>query len=175
MYTNNYEFTRINAIKLLIKNKKGKVLLIQEPETNDWMPLHWGLPGGKPTETESMLETIERKVKGDIGVDVEIHGVVRVEELLVKGRTVLMFIVTAETSSDVVSGEAKNHKWVSKEEVDNMDIKEFTEFYNKKLLTDYFEERLPAPIPLSIFKTEEYYKMDKDEEYQSWFNSGSKK
>lgn len=175
MYTNNYEFAKINAIKLLVENSKGQILLIQEPETNDWMPLHWGLPGGKPTETESIQETVERKINGDVGGKAEVLGIVRVEELLIKGKTVLMFIALAKTDSDNVDGEAEEYKWVSKDDIEKMKIEDFTEFYNKKLLLDYFEKKLPEPTPLSVFMTEEYYKMENNSEYKKWFESGTKK
>ena len=91
MYTGNYNFQSVNVIKIILENLEGKVLLIQEPETNSWMPLHWGLPGGKPTETESIYETLNRKVSTDINQRIKIIGLLRIEELLTKGRTVLMY------------------------------------------------------------------------------------
>ena len=174
MYTKNYTYTGVNAIKIILKNPENRILLIQEPETNDWMPLHWGLPGGKPTETESLIETFNRKSKSDIGQNLIPIGIVRIEELLMSGKTVLMFIVLAETKSNEVQGEGVSYKWVSKKEVENMDTNEFTEFYNKGLLLDYFNENYTI-IPFSVFGTLEYYKMENDKKYQSWIESGKAK
>jgi hypothetical protein len=98
-----------------------------------------------------------------------------VEELLVKGKSIFMFIALAKTDSNTVGGEAKEYKWMSKKDVENMQIEDFTEFYNKKLLMDYFEDKLPKPVSLSILSTEEYYKMGDNEQYRKWFTSGSKK
>ncbi len=174
MYTNNYTFTEITVVKIILRNPQNKILLVQEPETNNWMPLHWGLPGGKPTETESILETFTRKSKGDIGQELIPKGVIKIEELLMNGRTVLMFIVLTETNSDKVSGEGTNYKWVSNEDVEKMTTNEFTEFYNKRLLLDFFNDDYGL-IPFSVFNTLGYYSMENDKDYQSWLRSGKAK
>lgn len=173
MYTSNYDFQGTSVVKIVLKRPDGKILLIQEPEDNNWMPLHWGLPGGKPTETESLGETLDRKIKTDIGQDVEIKGLFKIEELLMKGRTVLMYIVIASCNGEDVSGEAKSYKWVSEKEIENMRIREFTEFYNRGLLLEYFKnpERV---VTLEIFNTLRYYEMDDNPTYQEWFKSGQK-
>ena len=75
MYSRNYDYIAINAVKLIVTNPAGRVLLIQEPEYNDWMPLRWGLPGGKPTEKESLKETLERKSKTDVGQHLNVQGI----------------------------------------------------------------------------------------------------
>jgi len=173
MYTNKYDFQCMNAIKIILRNSEGKVLLIQEPENNNWMPLHWGLPGGKPTETESLLETFQRKVKTDIGQNAELKGLFSVKELIMDHKTVLMYIVVAECTKDEVSGEAKEYKWMDKSDIEKMQIKEFTEFFNKNLLMEYFANPNKI-IPFNFFDTYEYYKMGNDIAYNEWFKSGTK-
>ena len=175
MYTGIYDYDRVNVIKIILENQDGKILLIQEPKNNNWMPLHWGLPGGKPTKNESLSETLIRKIQNDIGNDVEIDGVVEIEEILMKERTIFMYIVKAKTRTDKISGEINDFKWVSKEDVGKLEISDFTEFYNKRLLSDYFDGKLSNPIPLEIIKTGEHYKLETDPEYINWINSGSRK
>lgn len=172
MYTDNYDFTSLNVIKIIVKNEEGKILLIQEPENNKWMPLHWGLPGGKPTERESLMETFERKAKTDVGQKLKFGGILKIEELLMKKRTVMMYIVLAEATSDEVNGEAKKYKWIDKKEIKKMKTSDFTEFYNKKLLMDFFENKLKS-ISSSVIETWNYYKMGNEKEYEEWFKSGS--
>ncbi len=171
MYTGNYDFQAVNPIKIILGNEEGKILLLQEPKTNTWMPLHWGLPGGKPTETESLLETVNRKIKTDIGIDVTLEGIYKIEELLIKGRTPIMYIFVASCKNTKVMGEAKEYKWVSKEDVAQMSINKFTEYYNKALLLEYFDNPT-SRIPLNIIKTWEYYKMSDQKEYKQWLESG---
>jgi len=64
MYTNDYDFAGVNAVKILFVNNEGKILLTQEPENFAWMPLHWGLPGGKATKK---LPRIKRGLKTKVG------------------------------------------------------------------------------------------------------------
>jgi len=60
-----HRYPKINSIKVIIENKEGKVLLIQEPETDEWMPLHWGLPGGRPHLKESLYSALKRSLQED--------------------------------------------------------------------------------------------------------------
>jgi len=167
-----YDFKTINVVKMLVRNSKNEVLIIKEPATNKWMPLHWGLPGGKPLLKESLLETFERKSVGDIGQNINLKGIVSIKELLMDNRTVLMFILLAEASSNEVAGEGAEYKWVSKKEVANMGVNDFTEFFNKDLLLTYFSEDFVL-TPYSIIETHDFYNLENDPDYKSWLKSGS--
>ncbi len=173
MYTNDYDYTRVNAIKIIVKNAEGKVLLIQEPATNDWMPLHWGLPGGKPTNRESLLETFERKCMSDLGSKLTLKGIFRTYELLQEKRSVLMIIVVAEGNLTEIKGEIGNYKWVGLEDVTAMDITEFTEFYNKEMLIDLFTKAYDL-VDFNSIRTLPFYSMSADQEYTRWLESGKK-
>jgi len=173
MYSGNYDFDTTNVIKIIVQNSKEEILLIQEPENNEWMPLHWGLPGGKPTERESLLETFKRKSKTDVGQKLILKGLLEIKELLLNGRSVLMYIVLAKADSNQVSGEAKTYKWVNKEEIVRMKTEDFTEFYNKKLLLNFFSGKY-NPVPLDIIKTWEYFRICDTDDYKKWLTSGKK-
>ena len=54
MADERYSYEKANVIKIIAQNSRGEVLLIKEPDTNDWMPGHLGLPGGKPFAQESL-------------------------------------------------------------------------------------------------------------------------
>lgn len=171
-----YQYEKVNAVKIILQNKERKVLLLQEPQNNTWMPNHWGLPGGKPLEKESLLEAAQRKIKGEIGQGIKLLGLFRLEELLIEGRTVLMFIVVGEVGKETKpQGEAQSYLWVSKEEVEKMPIKEFTEYYNKKLLLNFFEEETLKLAPLSLIETEKYFQIKDQPDYKKWFESGKAK
>jgi hypothetical protein len=88
-----------------------------------------------------------------------------------ENRTVLMYIAYAETDNANDGGEGAKYKWVDKSEVEKMDINEFTEFYNKDLILDFFEGNYKL-IPISILDTREYYKMEDNTDYKRWFKSG---
>ncbi len=174
MEDKRYQFEKVVAIKVIVENPKGKILLIQEPETNEWMPGHWGLPGGKPLEKESLYNAFKRKIKGELGVDLEPKGIYRIEELLIDGRTALMFHVVTQVKKDFKPGdEIASYKWAGIEEVKAMDTSEFTEFFNKELLLDYLAGNREV-ADFDLIETQQYYDMHENPNYQKWWESGKK-
>lgn len=169
-----YKYEKINVLKVIVENPEGNVLLIQEPETNDWMPLHWGLPGGKPLAKESLYKTFKRKVKEELGQDLEPYGIFSIKELLLTKRTVLALIAVVKVDSEAKPiGEVKDYKWVGVEDVKAMDIAEFTEFYNKKLLSDYLTGNKEV-VDFSLVESFQFYDLSKNPEFKRWWESGRK-
>jgi len=166
-----YQYERVNVVKVIVQNPEGKVLLIQEPETNEWMPLHWGLPGGKPLAKESLYKTFKRKMQEELGQDIEPEGIFRIEELLVEGRTVLMFHAVAKVGEISLSGESKSYKWMDSNDIEKMDVSEFTEYFNKKLLLAYLtgDKKL---VGFDLIEAQNYYDSEDEPEYKRWFESG---
>lgn len=172
MNDQRYQYSKEFAIKVIVENPKGKVLLIQEPETNEWMPGHWGLPGGKPLEKESLYKAFKRKIKEELGLDIEPAGIYKVVELLIDGRTVLMFHAVTRIKKEIkLSGETKSFKWVNIEELRKMDTSEFTEFFNKELLLGYLTES-PNIRDFNLIETQQYYDMHENPKYKKWWESG---
>ena len=168
----NYE--KRNVIKVIIENPEGKVLLIQEPQHYEWMPGHWGLPGGKTLKKESLYNALVRKTKVELGMEVNPQGIYRIEELLMDERTVLMFIVIAKIDKTLdFKGESSGYKWVGTEEIQKMDISEFSEFYNKNLLLEYLSGNRET-VDFDLIETQFYYDMDENPEYKKWWESGKK-
>jgi ADP-ribose pyrophosphatase YjhB (NUDIX family) len=169
-----YQYDKINAVKVIVLNDKNEILLIQEPATNEWMPLHWGLPGGKPLIKESILEAFSRKMKEELGQEITPDGIYKIEELLQNDRTVLMFIFVAHLNGKVeLQGENNSYKWMSIEEIKQMSTNDFTEYYNQKLLEEYFSGDKQL-IQVSRIKSWPYYSFGDKQDYQDWLKSGSK-
>ena len=167
-----YQYEKINAIKIILENKQGKVLLIKEPETWEWMPGHWGLPGGKVLEKESLYQAFKRKVKDDLGIETEPLGIFRIEELLMDGKTVLMFHAASKLDNEVeLKGEIAGYKWVGIEEIEAMDLTEFTEFFNKSLLLEYLSGNREV-VDFDLIESQNYYDLNQDPEYKRWLESG---
>lgn len=169
-----FQYEKINAIKIILVNKEGKVLLVKEPETNEWMPGHWGLPGGKSLVKESLYQTFKRKVLSDLGIDLEPLGIFRIEELLIEDKTVIMFHAVSKLE-DVFEpkGEISEYKWVGIEDLEAMEVAEFTEFFNKNLLLEYLTGNREI-IDFDLIETQQYYDLDQDPEFQKWLQSGKK-
>lgn len=169
-----YKFEKINSVKAIIENREGKALLIQELPTDEWMPLHWGLPGGRPYLKESLFNTFKRISLEEIGLEIEPLGLYKIKELLHDDRTVLMFIVVVRLLNEVeIKGRINSFKWVGLSDVEKMKTEEFSAFYYKKLLLDYLSGNREF-MDLKILETEQYYDLDQDEEYIKWIESGKK-
>jgi ADP-ribose pyrophosphatase YjhB (NUDIX family) len=169
-----YNYNKITSIKVIIENERGQVLLIQESETDEWMPEHWGLPGGRPALKESLYSALKRKLNEEIGTEVEPLGLYKVEELLHEDRTVLMFIVVARMQGEhELKGRVKSHKWVTLSDIEGMDTSEFSAFYYKKLLLDYLSGNREY-VSFNVIVTEQYYSMQDNEAYRKWIESGKK-
>ncbi len=109
-----------------------------------------------------------------MGQKLKIEGVLEIEELLIKGKTVMMYTVLTETTSSKVQSEARKYKWVNKKDVEKMKVEDFTEYFNKELLLNFLKGKL-KPIPLKTIKTWEYYKIKNEPGYKSWFGSRKKR
>lgn len=169
-----YTYEKINAIKIILENKDGKILLVKEPHTNEWMPGHWGLPGGKTLKKESLYNAFKRKSKVDLGLELEPAGIYRIEELLKDGYTVLIFHAVAKIKDNIeIKGEIEGFMWVGVEEVKKMDLMEFTEFYNKSFILEYLSGNKEI-IDFNLIETQNYYDLENDPEYKKWFESGKK-
>ena len=98
----------------------------------------------------------------------------RIEELLLTQRTVLAFIavVMVDTEAKPI-GEIKSYKWVGVEEIEAMDVSEFTEFYNKKLLLDYLTGNKEV-FDFSVIEPLQFYDLSEDPEFKRWWESGKK-
>jgi len=175
MSTEDYNYQKINSIKVIIENEQSQILLIQEPEDDEWMPLHWGLPGGRPHVKESLYDALKRISKEEIGHDVEPLGLYTIKEVLHEDRTVIMFIAVAKVNIDgEIKGRIKDHKWVTLSDIEKMQTQDFTAFYAKKLLLDYLSGNREYQ-DFDIVQTEQYYGLDSEsEEYKKWIESGSR-
>jgi len=169
-----YTYEKINVVKVIIENPEGKVLLVQEPDTNEWMPGHWGLPGGKPYAAESLYEACKRKAKEELGQDIEPEGIFGLKELLLTERTVLAFILVAREKDGVpFTGQNKKYRWVTRQDVDSMDVSEFTEYYNRELLLDFFAGDKDL-APLSLIKSFKFFELENTSDFKKWWESGRK-
>ena len=169
MNNDAHNYDRINVVKIIVESPQGRILLIQEPKMNEWMPGRWGLPGGRPLEKQSLKDATAAKMQEDLGRQLPVSGLFKIEELLIDSRTVLMFIVVAKASEEFVpSGNAYAHRWVSWEEINAMQIEEFTEYYSKKLFSDYFNSQKNL-VSLDIIETHTYYLFSGESEYMRWW------
>ena len=167
--SNQYDFQNIIAIKLLIRNG-DKILLVREPEFNEWMPNRLGLPGGKPLLNETLEETLKRKIKSEVGLEITIEGIVKIIDIIMPEKTVYHLLIAAKYISGEI-GENKTEsddiRWYTRDQVATMEKDEFTEYYNKEFIKLYLDNSLTV-TPLDII----HYQDNRSGAVSNWMQSG---
>jgi mutator protein MutT len=111
----------VSIASAVIKNKEGKVLLLQRSGIASY-PDHWQLVEGKLEESERVDSALKREVQEEIGGIVKVMHIDTVfyNELPAKGQYYLAFRVVfdVELESDEVkiSEEHKSFAWYTKDE-----------------------------------------------------------
>lgn len=165
-----YDFQNTIAIKLLIK-KEEKVFLVREPESNDWMPGRLGLPGGKPLLHELLIDTITRKIQTEVGLEVEVRGIVKLVDIIMPQKTVYHIVLAAEYVSgeiDTAAIESNDAAWYTEKQLAVMANDEFTEYYNHTLITNYLNNQLTT-VPLDFLLAQD----NRQGDVASWMQKGA--
>ncbi len=63
----------ILCVDAIIRNAHGQVLLVKR--TNEPLKGEWWVPGGRVYKGELLEDSIQRKVKEELGIDIQINGV----------------------------------------------------------------------------------------------------
>lgn len=170
MNESQHNHEKVIVVKIIVESPQGRILLIQEPEMNEWMPGRWGLPGGRPYEKESIRDGAVRKLKEEIGHELVLEGIYKIEELLIDDRTVVMFIVVAKSDTEFKPGGTSfAHKWADSVEINKMDIEQFTEYYAKGMFASYLAGNKNL-APLNLIDSHTYYLFSGESEYKRWWN-----
>ena len=167
-----FDYPSIVAVKIIVK-KDGQVLLIREPETNDWMPGRLGLPGGKLMLNESLPQAIERKIKTEIGLEIEIEGIVKIVDILMPEKNVYHFVLLANYISgdiDTSEVEATEINWYSPMDIEKFDVDDFTEYYNSSIIKSALNGQFEV-YPISEILVQD----NRQPEILSWMEKGNSK
>ncbi len=103
------------AAVVVVVNKENKVLCLLRSETDEWKPLHWGLPGGHLDEGEYPYNGILREAKEETNLDVgAFYCGIRKD---IQGWDIYIYGADTYSGDIEVSFEHSDYAWFSVEEI----------------------------------------------------------
>ncbi len=113
------------AVYVLVRNRRGRVLLLRRSQTVKHFPGCWELPGGKPAPGENFAKTAELELSEETGLNLSLSGVAGAVETHVPGLRVAMLILEARTLTTEItlSREHDTFSWIPLSEVDSLKLR----------------------------------------------------
>ncbi len=115
----------MNIIVNVVVKKDDTILMVQEGEGNS--KGMWNFPAGHLDEGENIFEGAIREAKEETGFDVELTGLVNIQNVVYDNRHIVMVMFSAEIVGGeiVIDGkEIMNVKFISVEDIFSMTDKE---------------------------------------------------
>ena len=165
-----FNFPSTVAVKIVVK-KGDQILLLKEPKTNEWMPGRLGLPGGKLFLNESITAALERKIKTEISLEIEVKGLIKIINILMPEKNVYHLIFIADYRSGEIyinRTESSDLDWYSKYDVAKLSVDNYAEFYNAEILEEVFKNQYQL-IPLKTILIQD----NRQEDIMDWMERGS--
>jgi 8-oxo-dGTP diphosphatase len=104
------------AVKSLIINDKGELLLIKRRENDVHCAGNWEIPGGRLEPGEDPYKGLKREAKEETGLDIEIKHPIRVHHFTREDNqkiTMISFYCKPISNSVKLSEEHTQHQWCS--------------------------------------------------------------
>jgi mutator protein MutT len=122
----------IIAVTALIKNQKGdKFLMLKRNKNEIAYPGKWALPGGKIEKGETIMNVLKREVAEETGLKIEDYKQFIGDYTFIRpdGHNVvgLTFVVKAKSDDVVMSSDFEDYKWLTPQELKNIDYIKGTE------------------------------------------------
>jgi 8-oxo-dGTP diphosphatase len=104
---------------MLVRDRRGRVLILRRTQAVEHFAGCWELPGGKPAEGENFAKTAELEVDEETGLYVPPTGVAGAVESNLPGLRVAMLIMEGRATSSKVTltSEHDDYRWVPIDEV----------------------------------------------------------
>ena len=113
------------AMYVLLRDRRGRVLLLRRSPRTKHFAGTWELPGGKPAPGEAFDRTALLEAIEETGLDVELDGVAGATEASVPGLRVAALVMTgvALSSEVTLSPEHDEFRWLSLAEVGELKLR----------------------------------------------------
>ena len=112
------------TMRSVVKNKKGKILILRRHPKSKTNPHKWELPGGKIEKGEFFDEALIREVKEETNLDVKVGDFCEaVQDDYPHKRTVQLIMYSKDISGEVkISDEHDDWMWADIDEIKTLDI-----------------------------------------------------
>jgi 8-oxo-dGTP diphosphatase len=110
----------INVVAALIEKNK-KVLCVQRGYSKyDYLNEKWEFPGGKIEDGEVEEKALKREIKEELSMEIEIIDKLITVEHAYPDFNIIMHIFNCSSNDEPVLNEHINLKWLTKEELHNL-------------------------------------------------------
>jgi 8-oxo-dGTP diphosphatase len=112
------------AVKALVSDDQGRILLIRRSPASKWFRHQWDLPGGKVDAGESFDAALLREVAEETRLTVSIEGVAGASQYdMPHIRVALLFLEARSASGELqLSDEHDAFQWTAREEILALDL-----------------------------------------------------
>jgi 8-oxo-dGTP diphosphatase len=127
------------AVRLLLFNDRGEVLLLQRSYSSKTNPGKWELPGGKIDSGEPFDAALLREIQEETGLAVRLHHAAGTAEQQVPAWHVIHLVMTGTILSGSlrISSEHETFRWTGIGEMKNLDLADWFREYFEKTLAVY--------------------------------------
>jgi 8-oxo-dGTP pyrophosphatase MutT (NUDIX family) len=91
------------AVYVMVRDRRGRILLLRRSQTVKNLPGYWEFPGGKPAAGECLNRTADLEVTEETGLYVTPTGIAGASECTVGGLRVAMLFFEAGTAKTEVT------------------------------------------------------------------------
>lgn len=103
------------AVAIVIINQNGQILSLLRSESDNWKPLHWGLPGGHIDEGETPFEAALRETKEECNLEV---NPIYADSIITDENYRIYLYYAVQYSGDIqLSFEHSEYKWYTVDEL----------------------------------------------------------
>jgi len=125
----------IIAVRALIEDSEGRILLIKRSSNSKTNPSTWELPGGKVGAGESIEEALKREVKEETGLEITPHQVVGVAEQKFPVINAIHIIMRCGAGGEVeLSHEHEGFAWVEPGDIGSYQLADWLKDFMEKNL-----------------------------------------
>jgi 8-oxo-dGTP diphosphatase len=114
------------SVYAAVRNRMGRILLLQRSARATHFPSAWELPGGRPETGEDIETALRREIREETGLEISLRKVMGATDFRIGGRRIvcLVFSGTCRRQKVKLSEEHDTFNWVDPQELANYRLAE---------------------------------------------------